>query len=74
MLNAARVAGGDEVRLSVTEMLPEPRYAWVPDAQGRRYLSELRLQVRDPVPAGGEPHLTGAGVARTTGTSQTDAR
>ena len=52
MLNAARVAGGDEVRLSVTEMLPAPRYAWVPDAQGRRYLSELRLQVRDPVPYG----------------------
>jgi len=50
MLNAARVASGDEARLSVTEMLPLPRHAWVPDAEGHRYISELRLQVRDPVP------------------------
>jgi hypothetical protein len=50
MLSAARVASGDEVRLSVSEMLPLPGHAWVPDAEGRRYLSELRLQVRDPVP------------------------
>jgi Lantibiotic dehydratase, N terminus len=53
MLSAARAASGDEVRLSVTEMLPLPRHAWVPDAEGRRYLSELRLQVRDPVPSAG---------------------
>ncbi|MGH3156702.1 MAG: lantibiotic dehydratase, partial [Streptosporangiaceae bacterium] len=51
MLRAAQVASADEIHLSVTEMLPLPRHAWVPDAQGRRYLSELRLQVRDPAPA-----------------------
>jgi hypothetical protein len=48
MLRAAGRAGGDRIRLSVTEMLPLPCHAWVPDALGRRYLSELRLQVRDP--------------------------
>jgi Lantibiotic dehydratase, N terminus len=52
MLSAAKVAGGDGVRLSVTEMLPLPDHAWVPDADGRRYLSELRLHLRDPVQAG----------------------
>lgn len=51
ILSAARAASGDEVRLSVTEMLPLPRHAWVPDAGARRYLSELRLQIRDPVPS-----------------------
>ncbi|HUC22354.1 MAG TPA: lantibiotic dehydratase [Streptosporangiaceae bacterium] len=51
MLNAARAASGDEIHVVVTEMLPLPHHAWVPDAQGRRYLSELRLQVRDPAPA-----------------------
>jgi hypothetical protein len=50
MLSAARAADGGEVRLSVSEMLPLPGQDWVPDAEGRRYLSELRLQVRDPVP------------------------
>jgi hypothetical protein len=43
----ARAAGAD-VPLTITEMLPEPEQAWVPDAQGRRYFSELRVQVRDP--------------------------
>jgi hypothetical protein len=42
-----RSAGG-EVPVVVSEMLPGPDQAWVPDAAGRRYLSELRLQVRDP--------------------------
>lgn len=51
MLSAARVAGDGEIRLCVTEMLPLPSQAWVPDAQGRRYLSELRLQLRDPARA-----------------------
>jgi len=51
MLSAAQAASTEEVRLSVTEMLPLPEHAWVPDAEGRRYLSELRLQLRDPAPA-----------------------
>jgi len=34
-------------------MLPTPEQAWVPDAAGRRYFSELRLHVVDPMTAGG---------------------
>ncbi|HET6213342.1 MAG TPA: lantibiotic dehydratase [Micromonosporaceae bacterium] len=51
MVRSAYRAGGDGVPLVVTEMLPTPEQAWVPDAEGRRYLSELRFTVRDPVPA-----------------------
>jgi len=51
MLRAARAAGGDDTEVSITEMLPAPDQAWLPDAAGRTYLSELRLHVRDPVPA-----------------------
>ncbi|HUA28990.1 MAG TPA: lantibiotic dehydratase [Streptosporangiaceae bacterium] len=59
MLRAARAADGDDVAFTVTEMLPLPRHAWVPDARGRRYLSELRLQVRDPAPAATVPNRFG---------------
>jgi len=59
MLRAARVAGGDAVPVTVTEMLPNCGQVWTPDAAGRRYVSELRLQVRDPERAwsgqGGQP-------------------
>ncbi len=48
--SADRAAGG-EASMVITELLPAPDQAWVPDAQGRRYFSELRLTVRDPVPA-----------------------
>ena len=34
----------------VTEMLPGPDGAWVPDREGLSYVSELRLQFVDPVP------------------------
>ena len=51
MVRSARIAGGDGVRLTVSEMLPDTGQAWLPDADGRRYFSELRLQVRDPEPA-----------------------
>jgi hypothetical protein len=37
--------------MTITEMLPTPEQAWVPDRAGRRYVSELRLQVVDPQPA-----------------------
>lgn len=47
MLRAARRAEGDDVEVVITEMLPTPAHAWVPDAGGRTYFSELRLQVRD---------------------------
>jgi hypothetical protein len=47
MVRAARMGDGTEVSLTVSEMLPGPDDAWVPDAAGRRYLSELRLHVVD---------------------------
>lgn len=51
MLRSARMAHGDDVSVSVSEMLPDTDQAWVPDAAGRRYVCELRLQIRDPLPA-----------------------
>ncbi|GIH09051.1 hypothetical protein Rhe02_71180 [Rhizocola hellebori] len=47
-----RSAGGDDVPLVLSEMLPTPQQAWVSDAQGRRYFSELRMTLRDPEPGG----------------------
>lgn len=46
MLRTAAEAGG-EVSVKVTEMLPTPEQAWVADADGNRYFSELRIQVSD---------------------------
>ncbi len=51
MVRAARLAGGDEVPVVITEMLPGPEDAWVPDAAGHRYSCELRVQICDPEPA-----------------------
>ncbi|MEH0844042.1 thioesterase domain-containing protein [Micromonospora sp. CPCC 205711] len=51
MVRAARADGGDDTSLVVSEMLPTPDQAWVPDAAGRRYFSELRLHIVDaPAP------------------------
>jgi hypothetical protein len=53
-LRAALRAGlrdGGDPEVTVTELLPGPEHAWVPDAAGRRYSAELRLHVRDPLPA-----------------------
>ncbi|MET7950184.1 thioesterase domain-containing protein [Micromonospora sp. NPDC005324] len=47
MVRAARRDGGDATTLVVSEMLPTPQDAWVPDAAGRRYFSELRLHIVD---------------------------
>lgn len=46
LLRTAAEAGG-EVSVTVTEMLPAPEQAWVVDGEGRRYFSELRIQVSD---------------------------
>jgi hypothetical protein len=51
LVRSAHASGGRDVPMVVTEMLPTPDQAWVPDASGRRYFSELRLQVCDPEPA-----------------------
>jgi surfactin synthase thioesterase subunit len=48
MVRAARQRAGGEVSIVVSEALPSPDQAWVPDRQGRRYQSELRIQVVDP--------------------------
>ncbi|MFI7648055.1 thioesterase domain-containing protein [Micromonospora sp. NPDC049460] len=47
MVRAARTDGGDDASLMVSEMLPTVGDAWVPDAAGRRYFSELRLHIVD---------------------------
>lgn len=49
MVRSARLRGGPDVGLTMSEMLPDTDQAWVPDADGRRYVSELRLQLLDPV-------------------------
>ncbi|GAA4638916.1 lantibiotic dehydratase [Actinoallomurus vinaceus] len=48
MIRAARDSSGDDVPVTFTELLPGPEEAWLEDAQGRRYLSELRIQICDP--------------------------
>ncbi len=53
MLRAARERAGDEAEVVMTELLPGPDQAWLPGPGGQRYFSELRVQVRDPVPADG---------------------
>ncbi|MET8390002.1 lantibiotic dehydratase [Streptosporangium canum] len=46
-------AAGDDASVTISEALPTPGQAWVPDHDGNRYFSELRLQIIDSVPAGG---------------------
>lgn len=50
MIHAAWQQGGDSVPLTITEVLPDTSESWVPDAAGDRYVSEVRLQFRDPLP------------------------
>ena len=47
LLRSARRTGGDDTSVVVTEMLPTPDQAWLTDADGRRYCSELRLHLYD---------------------------
>jgi surfactin synthase thioesterase subunit len=68
MVRAARVDGGDGTSLMVSEMLPTPDDAWVPDAAGGRYFSELRLHIVDAAEgsapgAGARTGAPGAGIA-----------
>lgn len=41
--------GERHIPITLTEMLPAPQHCWLPDAQDRRYTSELRLLAIDPV-------------------------
>jgi hypothetical protein len=45
MIRTAERTGGQDVSLVASELLPGPDEAWVPDAEGRRYVSELRLHI-----------------------------
>jgi hypothetical protein len=54
-LRAADRAAGGGAPVTVTELLPDAEQSWLPDARGRRYVSELRLQVRDPAEPEGGP-------------------
>ena len=53
MVDAA-VKTGPGVAVVVTELLPDPARSWVTDAEGRGYVSELRLQITDPASYRGE--------------------
>jgi len=55
MLRSGASTAGDEAVVVFSELLPTPEDAWLTDAAGRRYFSELRIQVRDPMRAGHEP-------------------
>ncbi|MCP2342414.1 lantibiotic dehydratase [Actinomadura rupiterrae] len=48
MLRSTRERSGADVPVVFSELLPGPGDAWLEDAQGRRYYSELRLQICDP--------------------------
>ncbi|RFU39906.1 lantibiotic dehydratase [Actinomadura logoneensis] len=48
MVRAARDSSGGDVLVTFTELLPGPEDAWLEDGRGRRYFSELRMQIRDP--------------------------
>lgn len=48
MMGSARGRGGPDAGLAISEMLPGQDQAWLTDAEGRRYTSELRVQIRDP--------------------------
>jgi hypothetical protein len=47
MVRSAITQGGPDVPVVLSELLPGPDLAWVPDAAGNRYVSELRLHVVD---------------------------
>jgi hypothetical protein len=57
MLRSAKERAGYETEVAMTELLPGPDQAWLPGPGGQRYFSELRVQVRDPVPAGGPDRM-----------------
>lgn len=50
MLRSAEKRSGQDTELVITEMLPGPEQAWLPGPDGERYCSELRIQMRDPIP------------------------
>jgi len=51
LVRSGRRTGGGATELTISEMLPTPDQAWLTDQDGRRYTSELRLHITDPVEA-----------------------
>ena len=51
-LRRARRYAGADATVTVTEMLPAPDQAWLTDAQGQRYTTELRVVAVDQKAAG----------------------
>jgi hypothetical protein len=51
MLRHAREEAGGDAGVVMTELLPGPDQAWLPDGGGQRYFSELRVHMVDPVTA-----------------------
>jgi hypothetical protein len=52
MLRHAREKAGGDAGVVMTELLPGPDQAWLPDGDGQRYFSELRVHMVDPAAAG----------------------
>jgi len=48
LVRRTQEGAGGEATLAITEMLPRLEQAWLPDAAGRRYTSELRIVAVDP--------------------------
>lgn len=42
-IRQTQAAGANNEPIVITEMLPDPEHAWLPDANGHRYTSELRI-------------------------------
>lgn len=47
MIRRTRDNDRPEAMITITEMLPGPDQSWLPDAEGRRYTSELRITAVD---------------------------
>lgn len=50
MVGAAHRQGGPDTGLAASEVLPGPEDAWLTDAEGNRYSSELRVHISDARP------------------------
>jgi hypothetical protein len=50
MLRSTATRAGEQTEIVFTELLPGPEHAWLPGPAGERYSSELRIQMRDPIP------------------------
>jgi len=53
MVRLSRELGGPAAPISLSEMLPDPDHLWLPDVEGQRYTSELRMVALDQVKAFG---------------------